>query len=36
MAEKVVQLDVNTPTEIWLLYLWQELYEDFCRDSLAQ
>ena len=25
---------MNTTTEIRLLYLWYELYEDFCRDSL--
>ena len=31
----LVQLGVNTTTEIWLIYLWHELYEDFCRDSLG-
>jgi hypothetical protein len=31
----LVKLGVNTTTEIRLLYLWEELYEDFCRDSLV-
>ena len=26
---------VNTTPEIEPVYLWQELYKDFCRDSLA-
>jgi len=32
----LVQFGVNTTTEIWQFYLWHELYEDFCRDSLVQ
>ena len=35
-AVRLVQFGVNTTTEIWRFYLWHELYEDFCRDSLAQ
>ena len=31
----LVQFGVNTTTEIRQLYLWEQLYKDFCRDSLA-
>ena len=31
----LVQIGVNTTTEIQRFYVWQHLYEDFCRDSLV-
>lgn len=31
----LIQLGVDTTTEIRLLYLCQDLYQDFCRDSSA-
>ena len=35
LVHVLVQFGVNTTTEILLPYLWQEQYQDFCRDSLG-